>query len=112
MIGLALGFAGFATSVIGSGMLLTYRLSRHESYAVFAVANGLCWVGNAVDGNILGEILSGAPAVVFAWLWWRNRPRGKGRKALRELGAKSKARVEALVERLTRSPIPSPAGAV
>lgn len=61
----------------------------------------------ALAPGALGVLL----AVVYTIAWWRNRRKGRGRKALKELGAKSRARVRSLVRRMTPSPIPSPAGA-
>jgi predicted negative regulator of RcsB-dependent stress response len=52
-----------------------------------------------------------ALAAYFTWQWWKHRRNGRMKKAAKALGAKSKARVEALVRQMTRSPIPSPVGA-
>jgi hypothetical protein len=77
--------------------------------ALATVANLAVFVGELVDGAVVGAVINGSCAAVCAYLWWKGRRKGGWRRAARELGAKSKARVEALVEQMTRSPIPSPA---
>lgn len=81
------------------------------SYAAFAVALWLLFIANAMTGDAFWATVDGLLAVVYTIAWWRNRRKGRGRKALKELGAKSRARVRSLVRRMTPSPIPSPAGA-
>jgi hypothetical protein len=66
---------------------------------------------NALARDWLFAGLDGALAVWFGVQWWRGGGGGHTKRAARELGAKSRARVDALVRQMTPSPIPSPAGA-
>lgn len=85
--------------------------ATHRSHGAFAVANWLLFIGDVMREEALWAALAGPCAVLFTWLWWKNRRKGNGRKALKQLGEKSRARVAALVERMTPSPIPSHGGA-
>ena len=80
-------------------------------YGLFALSATAFFIYDALTGSPIWATFQGAAAVLHAWLWWRGRRKGRMKKALKELGAKSRARIEALVERLSPSPIPAPGGA-
>jgi hypothetical protein len=61
-----------------------------------------------MQDNVAWSVISGTLAAIGAWIWWRSG-RGKRRKALRELGAKSKARLAALVRKAREAGVPRPA---
>jgi hypothetical protein len=79
-------------------------------YGLSAVGCWVGWLACVVERLEGAGVIWGLLAAYFTWQWWKRR-KGRGKKALKELGAKSRARVEALVRQMTRSPIPSPAGA-
>ena len=83
----------------------------HETYGFWALsATGFC-VYDVITGNTGWAVFQGCLAAYWAWMWWRGRRKGRMKKAAKELGAKSRARIDALVERLSPSPIPTPGGA-
>jgi hypothetical protein len=108
-----LGMFGTGVSVAGTAVLIA-RWSQpgipHETYGLWALGSLALFVANVLDGSMGWVIFQGSCAVIYAWLWWRGRRNGRMKKAAKELGAKSRARVEALVEQLTPSPIPTPGG--
>ena len=79
-------------------------------YGTAAVLVALHTLADLVAGNAMSSVVGAVATSYFAVLWWRNRRKGRGRRVAKQLGAKSRALVEALVENMTRSPIPSPAG--
>jgi hypothetical protein len=79
--------------------------------ALAAVVNLAVFIAELLDGAVVGAVINGSIAAVCAYLWWKGRRNGKWKRAARELGAKSKARVEALLENMSPSPVPAPAGA-
>lgn len=98
-----------------SGLAFTDRISgshkrEHLSCGLYAAGLWLDFVDAVLAASPTRAALAGLFAAWFTWRWWNGRRGGRGRKALRELGAKSRARIEALVERMKPSPIPSPAG--
>lgn len=101
-------FGGVVTFV---GSVAFFANDERRAWPLLTCGYVLVALGAAARADWLaaGWFLLLAAAAAF-W-WWRNGG-GRWRRAARELGAKSKARVEALVERMTRSPIPSPAGAM
>lgn len=111
MISIAIGCAFF---VAAFGALIANALGAIADstyYGFAAVLNGAVFLMLIFDGQPGWAALSGIAAAINAYMWWRNRRKGKWKRAARELGAKSKARVEALARQMTPSPIPSPAGA-
>jgi hypothetical protein len=82
----------------------------HQGNALFALANWTQFVVETIRGDTFWAVLDGLLAAWFTWLWWKNRRKGRGRKALKELGDKSRRRVQVLVEQMTPSPVPTPAG--
>jgi Flp pilus assembly protein TadB len=98
---------GIGTGLYLVGLFLPLRISL----ALSAIAGFILFVANVIDGSIGWAAFQGSLAVMFAWLWWRNGGNRRMKKAARELGAKSKARVDALVEQMKPSPIPVPGGA-
>lgn len=77
----------------------------------YAIIYSAAFVVAAAEGDWAGCAVDAFWFVVAAYLWWRNRRKGGWKRAARELGAKSQARVEALLENMSPSPIPSPVGA-
>ncbi|WP_433225429.1 hypothetical protein [Actinomadura formosensis] len=80
-----------------------------RAFGYGAASNWIGFVAGVLDGD-RASIICGLLAVWFTWEWWRRRRGGRGREVLRELGAKSRARIEAMVRQMSPSPIPSPAG--
>jgi hypothetical protein len=80
------------------------------TYGLWAVACGLAFIGDVLEGSIGWAIFQGSLSAFWAWMWWRNRRKGRMKKVAKKLGAKSRARVQALVDQLTPSPIPAPGG--
>ena len=108
-------WAGLAATFAGFAFLAHYFISdKAESWphgcALYAAGWWLWFLSAVADGDIGQAVLDGLFASLWTWLWWKNRPRGRGRKALRELGDKSRQRVQELVDQMTPSPVPSPAG--
>lgn len=49
-----------------------------------------------------------AMALWFTVMWWRNRRKGNGKKAAKQVGDKSRQLIRNMVRKMSRSPIPSP----
>lgn len=97
---------------IGTGLYIVSVPAKLRPGLVLAFIAALaCFAGAVLAGSMYGEVLHGSLAVMFAWLWWRNGGGRRMKKAARELGAKSKARVAALVGNLKPSPVPTPGSA-
>jgi hypothetical protein len=73
----------------------------------------LLWSGAFLIGVAQGQtgfsVVAGAIAILHGYLWWKNWRNGGGKKAALELGAKSWARVQNLIDNMKPSPLPSPA---
>jgi hypothetical protein len=99
--------------LFGAGWVLQAAvwLRRMEPFwpaAVFAVACTVSAAVSAVQGDAVSTWLSLTMAVINAlgaWFWWKRRKR---RRAPRTLGAKSRARLAALVNRAREAARPSP----
>ena len=79
-------------------------IDRFWAAAVFAVACAISAAASAATGDSFGTWLSLACAVINAigaWFWWNRRKR---RRAPRTLGAKSRARIAAMVTRMRQRP--------
>lgn len=109
-LSLSLTSIGCGLSVIAVAGQILQEWPAHRVHGLLAIANWIMFAAQVLNGDRVWAAIHGLLAVYMTWSWWRNRPKGRGRKALRELGAKSRARVQALVDRVTPSPIPSPAG--
>lgn len=112
----AIGWAGTAFCLPAFYLVLSSVFHpnperAHIGNGLYAIGNWLSFLAKVMDTSPGWAAFFGLLATWFTWLWWKNRRKGRGRKALRELGAKSRARVQALVDQMTPSPIPSPAGA-
>lgn len=83
----------------------------HETYGFWALSATAFCVYDVVTSSTGWAVFQGSLAAYWAWKWWQGRRKGRMKRAAKELGAKSRARVEALVERLSPSPIPVPGGA-
>jgi hypothetical protein len=97
---------------LGTGLyIVSFFPSLRTGLALAVFAAVMMFVAAVVDGSTIAAVIQGFFAAAFAWLWWRNGG-GRGmKKATKSLGAKSKARVDALAERIEPSPIPAPGGA-
>ena len=114
LIAIALTWAGLAFILLGFGLIIAglFKVDKELQFH----GDGMCAVGwwlwflSDVMGGFRTAVVSGLMAILYSWLWWKNRRNRKRRRALRDLGAKSRARIEAMVRQMTPSPIPSPAG--
>ena len=71
--------------------------AAHYADGTFAIAGALGAVYYVLEGDLLLAGFFGACAAWLAWLWWRKRKRRD--PAARSLGAKSRARLAALVRK-------------
>lgn len=79
---------------------------------VFAISGNIVWLVQDVITHDRFSLIWGTVWTILAIWWWRRNGGGKGlKKAAKELGEKSRAKVQELVDNLTPSPIPSPVGA-
>lgn len=106
-----------AMSLVGLSVVLTFLgvLSGSGRWDPLDEVSYLagCWLwflSMVVQGEAALSAWSGMWAAYFTWRWWNGPRNRRHRKALRELGAKARARIEAMVRQITPSPIPSPAG--
>lgn len=103
---------GYFICATAVDLFTEYKVDVRIDLAVSALSSWICFVW-AVSAQIsLGVAFFGLAGAFFSWLLWQFRGGGRGgrgRKALRELGEKTRARVQAMVERMRPSPIPSPA---
>lgn len=110
----ALGWAALAPMALGLYFAIAAYRGRPElkspCYASYAVGWWMCFLAQVMEGDPVWAALDGLVAAAYTVAWWRNRRKGRGRRALREIGAKSRARIEAMVRQITPSPIPSPTG--
>lgn len=111
----AIGPAGTAFIVGGATFLVTGLFTGspdrlHLSNALYAVGCWIAFVTAVLDGDAFFTAANGLLAAWFTWKWWKNRRSGRGKRALKDLGAKSRARIERLVRQMTPSPIPTPVG--
>lgn len=67
------------------------------------------FLGAVAQGNTGFAVVNGVMAILHGYLWWKNWRNGGGKKAALELGAKSWARVQNLIDNMKPSPLPSPA---
>ena len=97
---------------LGVGLyLVSFFVSLRTGLAMSAIAGFVLVIADVLDGSPGWATFQGALAALFVWLWWRNGGGRRMKKAARELGAKSQARVDALVNQLRPSPVPAPGGA-
>lgn len=94
--------------LVGLALVLfaLFRTWGQGSYSgMYAVGNGLQTLSFAVRGDVLWATAFGLVTVWALWMWWRRGGGDKTKKAARELGAKSRARVQALVDAITPAPL-------
>lgn len=92
-------------------LVAAYRwLDKSTYYGTAAALFAVRTVMEFVTGDVWSYVPGAVATVYFAVQWWRNRRNGRWKKAAKQLGAKTRARVASLVENMTRSPIPSPVG--
>ncbi len=107
-LGYGLIYTGAAVFIIGT-IRHRWRLTLADT-----AANALIAAGWALVPDWFLAAFAGIVTVVCLWTWWRrNKER---RRALRELGARSRARIAAMVTRMRERPArpvlrPVPAGA-
>lgn len=109
-----LSSTGFGLHAAAWGLAIArWRTSGipHQSYGLMACGSFLLFLSACLDHSIGFAALQAALAGIYVWLWWRNGGGRRMKKIARELGAKSKARVDALVEQMQPSPISVPGGA-
>ncbi len=82
----------------------------HLSRAAYAIAFWIWFVAAALSHDQASAAIEGFFAILNTYLWWRNRKNRKRRRALQELGAKSRAIIAGMSAKLTPSPIPTPTG--
>jgi hypothetical protein len=97
---------------VGTGLyIVSFFPPLRTGLALASFAAVTLFVAAVVDGSTIAAVIQGFFAATFAWLWWRNGGGHGMKKAAKSLGAKSKARVDALVKKIEPSPIPAPGGA-
>jgi hypothetical protein len=95
-------------------LTLIFSLLKHDphlawiSSGILALGSWLVFISQVLTGNHIYAIFFGFSALFSTYLWWKGRNNRKRGKALTRLGAKSRAIIDSMVERLTPSPIPSP----
>lgn len=104
----ALATAGLSLALIGLWLEVT-GANKILGLGLQAIGMWIGFVSVVADGSMWATV-NGLLAIWCTYVWWKNRRNGRGKKALRELGARSRARVEAMVRQMTPSPIPSPVG--
>lgn len=104
--------AVFATDSTVGALLFALYLGAIERRVFYGLNAIMLWVMFAASVLTVwpGAFVWGGAAALYTYLWWKHRRKGGWKKGARELGEKSKARVQALVEQMTPSPIPSPVG--
>jgi hypothetical protein len=103
-VGVLVAVTGFVLDVVG--IVKRSEWLFHLSTVLFAVGFWGMSVACILAGAVVPAVVFGAGAAALTWVWWKNRRGGRGRRVLQWLGEKSRARRAALVERMTRSPIP------
>ena len=100
---------------IGAGVFFAIRSlvfrdpeAGHHADGAFAIVSVLAAVYNMLEGEPLVAGLFAVSAVWLAWEWWRKRKRKRRDPAARTLGAKSKARLAALVAKARGAARPRP----
>lgn len=108
----------FDWAIVATTMIITFatlvldirgKIEVRTAYATYAICGFIQFLVKVALGESSGAVFTGTLSAVVAYLWWRNRRKGGWKKAVRQLGAKSRARIEQLVENMTPSPLPSPA---
>lgn len=103
---LLLAAVGFA--VVCCGLAATLRRRLRPALWLYLAGNGIVAAGAALDGRAFWPVAAGNIAVagLAAWMLWRSRRRRK--RAPRAYGAKSRARVAALVRKTREAARPRP----
>ncbi len=108
---MALIWAGFTLAWL-SVYVTYFNRERFRDSDIYATYGWACYI-SAVGSFIAFEVDWWTPVNIaigtfFMWLWWKNRRKGQGKRAMKTLGAKSRAKIEVMARQLTPSPIPSP----
>lgn len=109
MISDLLMVTGVSLTCVAMFFWFTGRSTRGDGIAV--ISNLFCAMSNFMDGRLGWGAFNATTAALLAWAWWNKGGGKRTKKAARELGAKSRARVEDLVRQMTPSPIPNLGGA-
>lgn len=104
MVLMALTLTLYLLSLVGGDI---FGWTARTEVGLLAAGSWLAWITCVMEQLMAPGVVFGAEAAYFTYLWWKKR-KGRGKKALKQLGAKSRALVEALVRQMT--PIPSPVG--
>lgn len=110
VIGFIADLAPTVLTLAAVALGVTGRIPPTTMYGLCALG---CWgsyIADQFTETGLYTPISGALAMLYTWLWWRDGGGRGGKRAARELGAKSWALIRGLVERVSPSPAPSPAG--
>lgn len=100
---------GCVLSVAGA-LLLLHNRRCDTGRALVAIGNWLVFLNAVAVENYTATAINGSIAAVTTWLWWRNGGGPRTRKTVRQLGAKSAARITALVRNIGPAParVPGP----
>ncbi len=104
VLSISLYIAGLGGTL--GGLAIVARGARAKGDAVIALGNISFAIYHGFGHNYIALSLHSFFAAVAIWLWWNNpNGGGKAKKAARELGDKSRARVRALVDALMPQPV-------
>lgn len=79
------------------------QLGRAVLATSMTVGALICFLVASFVGGFITSIL----AAYWIWQWWKHRRKGKWKKAMKLCGEKTKAKVKAMVDSMTPSPIPN-----
>jgi nicotinamide riboside transporter PnuC len=103
------GLDALMWAITAAGAVCLVLEARHRIEMFWAC--GLLTIGNTMsaavqlaEGALAGAAVSGGLAMILALLGWRSWNRRKRRRAPRTLGAKSRARIAAMVTRMRERP--------
>ena len=104
---MALGLVMWAVTLAGCVCIVLGWMHRVEMFwgeGILAFGNTVAAASRAAAGAMGGAAISAFLAVVLALMAWHSWHRRKRRRALRTLGAKSRARIAAMVTRMRERP--------
>lgn len=80
--------AALAIFLCALAALLTHRIKTKTYNGATAIANGMCTLSNALDGERGAASLSAGCTALCAYLWWRDGGGDGTRRRLRSLRRK------------------------
>ncbi len=88
------------------GVFLAMFTDQYESHTwgIFIISNALSFIHAVMDNAPSGAMVSGLCAVYCGYKWWHSGPGGKIKKAAKELGDKSRQKIQAMVDSLAPTP--------